>query len=114
MYEKTAFGAWLVVLMFLCTTAFASASPPVVLPSPDYLTKEQYSFYNKTLDCNSPTAIAPYVWNYSDYYSDKEQCELYKQAAKIMQPKTYEFKIPLPEVKYKVNVRVTNVTVIKP
>ena len=58
MYEKTAFGAWLVVIMFLCTTAFASASPPVVLPSPDYLTKEQYSFYNKTLDCNSPTAIS--------------------------------------------------------
>jgi hypothetical protein len=102
-----------VVIIVLASVKLAyGAGPAVVLPSPDYLTKEQYSFYNKTLDCNSPAAIAPYIWNYSDFISPKEQCELYKQAATFMQPKTYEFKIPLPKIE--LNMTVTNVTVIKP
>jgi hypothetical protein len=105
----------IIIILVILSIVLASvklAYGQEVLPSPDYLTKEQYSFYNKTLDCNSPAAIAPYIWNYSDFISPKEQCELYKQAATFMQPKTYEFKIPLPKIQ--LNMTVTNVTVGKP
>ena len=59
---------------------------PVALPSADTLTEKQFSVYGK-LDCNNPNAIARFVWNYSDFLTQKEQCEYYVDAAKIMQTK---------------------------
>ena len=62
------------------------ATLPVALPSPDKLTEKEFSVYGN-LDCNNPNAIAGFVSNYSEFLTQKEQCEYYVEGEKIMQTK---------------------------
>jgi hypothetical protein len=101
MFMMFTFVVGVVVTMYLCFTTFALASPPVALPSPDYLTEKEFAIYGN-LNCNNHNAIAGFIWNYSDFYTPKEQCELYTQAAKIMHTKI--------GIELEANITITNIT----
>ena len=84
MYEKIAFGAitMFLILMFLYFRTFASGYSSCCLPKPDKLTQKEFSVYGN-LDCNNPNVTAGFVWNYSDFFTPKEQCDSYVYADEI-------------------------------
>jgi hypothetical protein len=47
----------------------------IVLPSADRLTEKEFKLYGN-LDCNNPNVIARFVWNYSDFLSQKNNVML--------------------------------------
>lgn len=84
MYKKIAFGAWVVItmfLMFLIVPAFADNDT-------DWLAQKEHDLevdFFATVDCNDPNAISGFVWNFSETKSQAEQCSIYQTASKLLQ-----------------------------